>query len=124
MRITRKDNIKEPFVDAQGEKIYELIGSPKTSGGSVKHSLAYSVIPSGCSSKRHYHPQDEETYYILKGNAKLVIDGKEHHVSAGDAIFIQPLERHQIFATGQSDLEFLAICAPAWQPTNSVFIVQ
>jgi hypothetical protein len=41
MRIIRKDSVKESFLDSKGEKIYELIGSSKTSGGSVKHSLAY-----------------------------------------------------------------------------------
>ena len=122
MRKIRKEDIKEPFVDSKGEKIYELIGFPERSGGSVKHSFAYDVIPPGCSSKLHYHPQDEETYYILKGSGNIVIDGKEHTVKPGDTIFIQPPEQHQIFSTGETDLEFIVVCAPAWQPTNSVFL--
>jgi ethanolamine utilization protein EutQ len=122
MRIARKDNIKEPFVNPGGEKIYELIGSAEKSGGSVKHSLAYDVIPPGCSSKLHYHPQDEETFYIFRGSANFVIDGKEHSVKSGDTIFIQPPERHQIFTTGDTDLEFIVVCAPAWQLSNSVFL--
>lgn len=122
MRITRKEHVKEPFVNPSGEKIYELIGSSERAGGSVKHSLAYGVVPPSGSSSLHYHPQDEETYYILKGTANMVIDGKEHQVKAGDAVFIQRLERHQIFATGNTDLEYIVVCAPAWQPSNSVYL--
>jgi mannose-6-phosphate isomerase-like protein (cupin superfamily) len=122
MWITRKDFVKEPFVDSKGEIVYELIGSSKKSAGAVKHSLAYDVIPPGCSSKLHYHPQDEETYYILKGSGNIVINKKEHQIKLGDAIFIQPTESHQIFTTGNTDLEFIVVCAPAWQPANSVFL--
>ena len=121
MRIIRKDSIKEPVIDSKGEEIYELIGSAEKSGGSVKHSLAYEVMP-GCSSKLHYHSQDEEGFFILKGSANLFIDGKEHPVKAGDAIFIQPQGRHQIFTTGGTGLEFIVVCAPAWQSSYSVFL--
>ena len=122
MRITRKEYVKEPFVSPTGEKIFELVGSSEGAGGSVKHSLAYGVVPAGGSSSLHYHPQDEETYYILKGTANMVIDSKEHQVGSGDAIFVQPMERHQIFATGSTDLEYIVVCAPAWQPSNSVYL--
>jgi mannose-6-phosphate isomerase-like protein (cupin superfamily) len=122
MRITRKDDIREPFVDPKGERIYELIGSAAKSGGSIKHSLAYGVLPLGCSSSLHFHPEDEETYYILKGSTTMKIDGKEHAVTAGDAILIQPPERHQIIATGNRDVEYLVVCASAWKPSNSVFV--
>lgn len=122
MHITRKNNIKDPFFDPKGEKIYELIGSAAKSRGSKKHSLAYGVLPVGCSSSSHYHPQDEETYYILKGSATMKIEGKNYEVKAGDAIFIQPPERHQITATGKRDVEYLVVCAPAWKPSNSVFL--
>jgi mannose-6-phosphate isomerase-like protein (cupin superfamily) len=52
----------------------------------------------------------------------MVIDRKEFVVKPGDAVFIQPPERHQILAVGDVDLEYLVVCAPAWQPSNSVFL--
>jgi mannose-6-phosphate isomerase-like protein (cupin superfamily) len=122
MRITRKEEVKVPFVNPTGEKVYELIGRTDEAGGSTKHSLAYMVIPPKCSSRLHYHPEDEETYYILKGQAKMVIDGKEHTVNPGDTVYISPPESHQIFNIGDTDLEFIAISAPAWQPSHSVFL--
>jgi mannose-6-phosphate isomerase-like protein (cupin superfamily) len=122
MHIARKDKVKKPRENPTGERIYEMIGRGKELGEATRHSFAYVVIPPNCSSQLHYHPEDEETYYILKGEARLIINGKEYNVCQGDAILINPPERHRIFANGNEDLEFVVVCAPAWKPTNSVFL--
>ncbi|MFX0094185.1 MAG: cupin domain-containing protein [Candidatus Hodarchaeota archaeon] len=122
MLITRKERDKKPLETFTGERIYELIGRQERSGGTTKHSLAYVVIPPNCSSQLHFHPKEEETYYILQGKGRMFIENKKYLVKPGDTIFIAPLEKHQIFTEGNSDLEFIAICAPAWEPDNSVFL--
>lgn len=122
MYITRKDKIEKPIINLSGEHVYEMIGNLAELGGAIHHSFAHVVIPSGCSSKLHYHPEAEETYYILKGTGKMIIKERELLVKTGDAIFIAPPEKHQIFANENEDLEFAAICAPAWEPTNTVFL--
>jgi mannose-6-phosphate isomerase-like protein (cupin superfamily) len=43
-------------------------------------------------------------------------------VNPGDLILIKPTQVHRITSVGEEDLEFLAICVPAWEPDNSVFI--
>ncbi len=121
MLIIRKDKIKKPFENPTGERIYELVGKPEKLGGAVKHSVGYVVIPPKKSSLLHYHPEAEETYYIMKGKGRMLINGKEYFVIAGDAIFIHPNERHQTFSDGGETLEFIVICAPAWEPNNSIF---
>lgn len=120
MLITRKDKIDKPFESASGELVYEMIGRPEHLGGTTGHSLGYVVIPPKGSSELHYHPQAEETYYILKGNATIMIDGKRHSLSPGDAVLIEPDEQHQIFPNDKENLEFIVVCAPAWEPSNSV----
>jgi mannose-6-phosphate isomerase-like protein (cupin superfamily) len=120
--ITRKEKVEKPFVNVTGEQVYELVGKPAQLGGAAEHSFGYAVIPPNCSSRLHYHPQAEETYYMLKGEGKLVIDGVEHNVRHGDVIFISPPEKHQIFNEGMDDLEFIVVCAPPWEPNNSVFL--
>jgi mannose-6-phosphate isomerase-like protein (cupin superfamily) len=124
MRIIRKDQIAEPFRARVGEEIYEMIGRPDELGGSVKHSLVHVVVPPGNSSPAHYHKESEETYYILKGAARLVIDGNEHSVAPGDACLIMPGEVHQIFPVGEGPLEFLTVSAPAWVPTDKYELPQ
>lgn len=122
MLITRKDKIDKPFKSPSGERIYEMIGRPEHLGGTTGHSFGHVVIPPNHSSALHYHPEAEETYYILNGDAKILIDGKEYFLSPGDAVLINPPERHQIFASGKVDLEFIVVCAPAWEPSNSVYL--
>ncbi len=122
MRITKKEEINEPFKSPSGEIIYEMIGHPKEIGGTIKHSFVHVVIPSQKSSAAHYHKISEETYYILKGKARMIIDKSEFTLSPGQACLIMPLEVHQIFNDAKGDLEFIAVSAPAWTPDDSVFI--
>ncbi len=121
MLITRKDNT-EPIINSTGERVYELIGLGENLGNATKHSVGYVVIPAGCYSRPHLHPEDEETYCMLSGAGKIKIDNIEYALTAGDFILIHPPEKHQIFNAGDDDLEFIVVCAPAWTPTNSVFL--
>ncbi len=120
MHITRIN--AAPIINSAGEKVYSLIGADETEGSATRHSLAYVVIPPGCSSRPHYHPIAEETYYILQGRARLVINDIEYLLTPGDAVLITPPERHQIFTEGDEELHFIVACAPPWEPTNSVYL--
>jgi mannose-6-phosphate isomerase-like protein (cupin superfamily) len=121
MRIARKESIQQPLETPTGEVIYELIGAPEASGGAQKHSVAAVVIPPGKSSERHYHLVAEETYFMLRGTARMIVDAQEFRLEAGEACLIEPGEQHQIWNTGGDDLEFIAVCAPPWVPEDSVF---
>ena len=122
MRLTRKENIDKPFESGTGERVYEMLGAPEQIGGAKHHSFSHVVISPGCSSRPHYHPVAEETYYILSGEGRMRVDDKELRLVPGDALLILPPEVHQIFNDGDRDLEFIAVCAPAWEPTNSVYL--
>jgi mannose-6-phosphate isomerase-like protein (cupin superfamily) len=121
MRVAAKGNITKPFTSPLGEIVFELIGASEASGGAKTHSLAIVVIPPGKSSALHHHIVSEETYYILKGVARMVIDDQVFQLEPGHACLIEPFEQHQIFNAGDDDLEFIAICAPPWVPDDSVF---
>jgi mannose-6-phosphate isomerase-like protein (cupin superfamily) len=77
------------------------------------------VIAPGCSSEKHYHIVAEETYYILAGTGCMVVDDRELVLIPGQACLIQPNEWHQIFNNGDTELEFLAVCAPPWNAADS-----
>lgn len=119
MHIRSKGEIQNPLSSPWGETVYELVGAAPGSGKASLHSLAHIVIAPGRSSSQHYHKISEETYYILAGNARMVIDQHELVLAPGQACLIQPGEWHQIFNPGETNLEFLAVCAPAWTPGDS-----
>ncbi len=103
-----------------GEIVREFFGA--AAGGTRHHSLAYITLPSGKHSLKHYHPIAEESYYILSGSGRILVDSEERRCSVGDAVAIPPNAVHQIFNNGDTVLTFLAVCVPAWTPDCSVFI--
>jgi mannose-6-phosphate isomerase-like protein (cupin superfamily) len=109
-----------PFESAHGEIVYEYMGN--AAGGAIQHSLAQIVLPPGTSSIKHFHPIVEESYYVLSGQGRIVLDGEQRIVSAGDAIAIPTAIVHQIFNDTDSDVIFLAVCAPPWTPDCSVIV--
>jgi len=122
MRIVKKTDISEPFRAPLGEIIYEMIGHPDNIGGTTNHSFVHVSIPPNKLSGAHYHKVSEETYYILSGKARMIIDGFEFFLTPGQACLIMPGEVHQIFNDESESLEFLTVSAPAFDPTDSHFV--
>lgn len=120
MHILRKDDVA-PFVSQHGEIIYELIGRA-VGQATERHSVAYVVIPPGKSSLLHYHPQAEESYYVLQGEGRFFLADEETAVGPGQAILIPSPKPHKIVNIGATNLVLLAFCVPAWEPTNTVFL--
>ncbi|MBN1966512.1 MAG: cupin domain-containing protein [Anaerolineae bacterium] len=117
--IRRKDDVK-PFAAEHGEVVYELSGH--AAGGTSQHSVAYIELPPGKASLKHYHPVAEESYYCLSGTGRLVIDGEPYPLQPGACVALTPGQVHQLFNDGPETLCFLAVCAPAWTPDNSVYL--
>ena len=119
VHIRRKEDCT-PLVSPHGEVVYELLGN--AAGGASQHSLAHIELPPGKVSRKHVHPSAEESYYILAGEARIEVDGAPFTLTPGQSIAITPGMTHQIFNAGAGVLRFLAICAPAWTPDNSVYL--
>jgi mannose-6-phosphate isomerase-like protein (cupin superfamily) len=120
MHIKNADDML-PFESVHGEIVYEYLG--KAAGGAVQHSLARIVLPPGKASLKHYHPVTEESYYILSGKGRLVMDGETRSVTVGDAVAIPVNVVHQIFNDSNANLVFLAVCTPPWTPDCSVLVL-
>jgi mannose-6-phosphate isomerase-like protein (cupin superfamily) len=59
--------------------------------------------------RAHYHEDMEEIFIILKGQAKIFVDGQEAEMGEGDAVVIPPTIVHEIKNVGREDLEYLAV---------------
>lgn len=110
-----------PFEAAHGEVVYELIGRVAEQV-SARHSVALIRIPPGKGSRLHRHPEAEESYAILRGRARVRLDDDELTVGPGATILIPATVVHQIRNAGDDELEFLAVCVPAWTPDNTEYL--
>ena len=68
-----------------------------------------SIIPVGGSIGQHTHTGDFETYYILKGVAKVNANGEEAVLGPGDMTQCKEGDFHSIENVGDCDLEYIAV---------------
>lgn len=116
----RKKEDCDAFTSNHGETVYELIGH--VGGGSQTYSLAHVEILPKQASLKHIHPIIEESYYILHGKARMIVNDQEIFLTRGESICIPPKTPHQIFNIGTENLSFLATCVPAWTPDCLVLV--
>jgi len=109
-----------PFESPHGEVVRELGGAVDDS--LIQHSVAHITLKPHSASLKHYHPEAEESYVMLSGQARVVIDGETQLLNVGDMVAIKSPQVHQIFNDTDQDVVFLAMCAPPWTPTCSVFL--
>lgn len=57
----------------------------------------------------HSHKTNEEVYGILSGKGKVIIDGEEVSLTAGDWVRISPSAKRQFFATENEGISFVCI---------------
>lgn len=67
-------------------------------------------LPAGASVPFiHFHKNNEEIYVVLDGKGKVVIDGEDVKLTAGDWIRISPEAKRQFFAAENSAISFICI---------------
>lgn len=57
----------------------------------------------------HSHKNNEEVYGILSGKGKVITDGEEIALTAGDWIRIAPVAKRQFFAAEDEGIYFVCI---------------
>ena len=106
--------------EADDRAVAREIASPRNSRAE-KLSIADIIIPAGVKVKPHYHKEIEEIYFVSGGSGIMWLDGKEKKVVKGDAIVIQPGERHSIHNNTEEELRLIVTCTPPWTPDCLIF---
>ena len=72
--------------------------------------ISLNTLPAGTNVPFiHAHKMNEEIYGILAGQGKVIIDGEEIPLSAGDWLRISPAAKRQFFAAEDSAISFICI---------------
>lgn len=107
----------EPFVTLDGSEIREWAGP--VSAPARNQSLAEATIPPGGATTEHYHRVTEELYLVSEGTGRLVLDGEERVIQAGDCALIPPGARHKLFNVGEGPLRIVCACSPAYSDEDT-----
>ena len=82
-------------------------------------SIARARVSSGGQTAWHWLTDTFERYVIMRGEGLVEIgDSDATRVTAGDVVLIPPGTRQRITNTGETDLEFLAICTPRFSASQ------
>ncbi len=72
--------------------------------------ISINNLPAGASVPFvHAHKTNEEVYAILSGKGKVIIDGEEIALTAGDWVRISPKAKRQFFASEDTGISFVCI---------------
>lgn len=116
MIVKKLKNLKE--IVALDDTIIREILNPKheTTPLHLGYSLAQATLPPRKTSLPHRFKTASEVYYIIKGEGIMHIDDETERVGPGDTVYIPPKAVQFIENTSETNLEFLCIVYPEWQP--------
>jgi quercetin dioxygenase-like cupin family protein len=70
------------------------------------------VLPAGKEVPYHYHENRESLIFMISGEGVEIVEGKEHPVKAGDAIYIPSAEKHALINRSNQDVRYLEFFTP------------
>jgi len=100
-----------------GRTLKSLITKSTVNASKMNLGLVW-IQPGSMIKPCHSHPEEEESFYILKGEALAWIDGKIIKAEAGDCIFFPQGSKHMVKNVGMEVLEALWTFAPPTDPAN------
>lgn len=72
--------------------------------------ISINKLPAGANVPFvHSHKTNEEVYGILSGKGKVVIDGEEIALTAGDWLRISPAAKRQFFAGEDTGISYICV---------------
>ena len=116
----RKSSEIEEILGSEGSKIKQYFHPHNTLNG-IGYSLAHFTLEPGGKTTLH-KIKSSEVYFILEGEAVLMIEGETYKVKKDDSVYIPPSSKQYIKNTGNVDLRFLCIVEPAWKPEDETIL--
>ena len=72
--------------------------------------ISINKLPAGANVPFvHSHKTNEEVYGIISGKGKVIIDGEEIALNAGDWVRISPTAKRQFFAAEDEGISYVCI---------------
>lgn len=88
------------------------------SGADPELSVARARVEPGRTTRWHRLDAITERYVMLEGRGRAEVGDEIVEVIPGDVVIIPPGQPQRIANTGDTDLVFLAVCTPRFEPSN------
>jgi len=108
MKIVRSGDVPSQLVDEEGAVGATVQWLISRSEGAPNFAMRlFEVEPDG-NTPFHDHAWEHEVY-MIEGEAEFVTETGPNPVSPGDAVFVEPNEKHQIRNVGKNVARFLCM---------------
>ena len=108
MKVNHNENVPAKPVDMEGSHACTVRWLLSQSDGTPTFAMRQFEVAPGGYTPRHSHDYEHEVF-VLEGNGVVFEGDKQHKLSAGDVVFVQPNEVHQFRNTSQTPLKFLCL---------------
>ncbi|MFH1624302.1 MAG: cupin domain-containing protein [Pseudomonadota bacterium] len=97
-----------------GEKIIlRIMSDPTVANVGMKNSsVIYVEFGPGGGTNPHQHPDFEQMYFVLGGEALFYVGGQEYKVGANSLVVIPPNTSHHVKVLGDEAFRFLEMSVP------------
>lgn len=75
-------------------------------------SVVQELLPPGARSRAHAHDRSRQFFYVLRGDATMMVGPRTVSLPAGSGLEVPPRVRHQVRNDGEEDLEVLVVSSP------------
>lgn len=85
--------------------------SKETVGAKRMALCERNTFPPGNGTPPHAHEENEETFYVIRGKAKVNIEGHDYEAKPGCVVHIPPGITHNLLSIGEDLLEVWVVQA-------------
>jgi mannose-6-phosphate isomerase-like protein (cupin superfamily) len=89
---------------------YKILLTAEATGGAVGMFEALAAPDAG--PPRHVHHNEDETFYILAGEAIFWLDGETRNVGPGDVVFAPRKRPHTFHVIGPNPARWITVLTP------------
>ena len=117
--IVRRSEECAEIVANDGCRLRELL-HPSRGAPGLSFSLASAKLEPGEATCPHRLTHESETYYIVSGHGRIVVEGASEFLRPGDVAVVPIGAEQYIECAGPDTLQFLNIVDPPWQLDHDV----
>jgi quercetin dioxygenase-like cupin family protein len=81
-------------------------------GASSDFSMGTQTVAPGCFIREHMHAREEEIIYVVEGRGVARVEGMEHPIEKGSAVFIGRNRKHHFLNPHPEPMTFLWVLLP------------